>query len=64
MRDKLKKIAAQVRRLPPPDLRDVLCFGGLGFVFYGLHQFAPPLAWVVVGGALFWLSLRSANGTA
>lgn len=65
MREKIKSAARRVlAQLPPPDLRDVLCFGGLGCVFYGLQMVSPSLAWVVTGGALFWLSVRSTHGPA
>lgn len=43
-------------------LRDLLCFGGLACVGYGLAQVSEPLAWVVIGGALFWLSVKKARG--
>lgn len=62
MREKIRAVAA--RLVSAIDARDALCFGGLGCVFYGLSLFSLPLAWIVTGGALFWLSLRSAHGPA
>jgi hypothetical protein len=40
------------------DARDVFVFGGLGMVFAGLWEVYPPLAWVVVGSAIFLLGVR------
>lgn len=40
------------------DMRDVITFGGLGMLGYGLHLVCPPAAWVVVGCLLFWLGVR------
>lgn len=40
------------------DLRDVFTFSGLGAIFFGLSQIYSPVAWVVVGIALFWLGVR------
>lgn len=37
------------------ELRDVCTFGGLGLVGYGLYAVYPPLAFIVVGAALFWI---------
>lgn len=51
--------AARVRReLAAIELRDVLCFGGLGCVAYGLAQVYVPAAWIVPGVALFWLGVK------
>lgn len=40
------------------DMTDVFVFTGLGLVGYGLHQIYAPIAFVVVGAALFWLGVR------
>ncbi len=37
---------------------DLLIFGGMAMLFYGLHQAYPPAAYVVVGAALIFLGLR------
>ena len=34
------------------ELRDVLCFGGLAMLGYGLYLVYPPACWVVIGGVL------------
>jgi len=39
------------------DLTDLIGFGGLGMVFYGLYQWRPFLAYVIVGGIVFLLSV-------
>jgi hypothetical protein len=49
MRERLKQLANML------DLRDVLAFGGLAMLCYGLHLIYPPAAWVAGGAALFWL---------
>lgn len=41
------------------DLQDAFVFGGLACVGYGLYCVYPPAAWIVVGGCLFWLGVRS-----
>lgn len=40
------------------DLRDVIAFGGLGLLGYGLHAIYPPAAFVTVGSLLFWIGSR------
>lgn len=52
MRDKLKKLANLL------DLRDVLTFGGLGLLGYGLFLINPPTAYIVMGALIFWLGAR------
>lgn len=42
------------------DLSDVLTFGGLGLVGYGISLFSVPIAWIVVGTALFFLGIFTA----
>ena len=49
MRERLHRLANLL------DLRDMLAFGGLSMVGYGLHLIYPPAAWLGVGAALFWL---------
>jgi hypothetical protein len=40
------------------DIRDAFAFMGLGFLWYGLAEIFPPIAWIVVGSCLFWLGAR------
>ncbi len=49
MREKLKKLAHLF------DLRDLLTFGGLALLGYGLYLVHPPTAAIVTGALLFWL---------
>lgn len=49
MRERMKQLANLL------DLRDVLAFGGLGMVAYGLWLIYPPASWIGTGAALFWL---------
>lgn len=49
MRAKLALLARLV------DLRDLLAFGGLAMIGYGLALVYVPLAWLAVGAVLFWL---------
>lgn len=53
MRDKLRQLAALL------DIRDVVTFGGLGMVGYGISLIYPPAAYIVCGAVLFWLGARS-----
>ncbi|NKE64516.1 hypothetical protein RAMLITH_01675 [Ramlibacter sp. RBP-2] len=53
MRAKLTLLARLV------DLRDLLAFGGLAMIGYGLALVYVPLAWVAVGAVLFWLGAGS-----
>ncbi len=39
-------------------LREVLVFGGLSAIAYGVAQMHVPSAWIVVGGLLLLLGLR------
>lgn len=39
--------------------RDLLFFGGLGMLFYGLYQAKPWIAYTVVGSIIFLISLVS-----
>jgi len=39
------------------DFSDLIAFGGLGMVFYGLYQWKPFMAYVVVGGVIFLMSV-------
>jgi hypothetical protein len=73
VRDKIKAalqrlraaLAAGLRAVPGMvSLRDLLCFGGLGCVGYGLSLVSEPAAWCVVGAVLFWLSVRRLDGPA
>lgn len=50
MREKLAFLARLL------ELRDVLAFGGLAMVGYGLALVYAPLAWIAVGAVLFWLA--------
>ena len=56
MRARLAALAARIAAAV--DLRDGFVFGGLGCVVIGLAQMHGPLAWIVGGGALFWLGIR------
>ena len=40
------------------DLRDLLVFGGLAAIGYGVNMIYPPAAWIVCGAVLFWLGVR------
>lgn len=51
-------IAGLKRLRSPVDLRDLMVFGGIGMVGYGISLVHPPAAWVVVGVSLFWLGVR------
>jgi hypothetical protein len=42
------------------DLSDLLIFGGLGLVGYGISLLSVPIAWIVVGMALFFLGIFTA----
>jgi hypothetical protein len=52
MRNKLNSLASLL------DVRDVLTFGGLGVLGYGLYLIQPAAAFVVMGALLFWLGAR------
>ena len=52
MRALFQKVAAAI------DLRDLLAFGGLGLVAYGLLAVYAPAAPIVVGAVLFWMGVR------
>jgi len=39
------------------DFSDLIGFGGLGMVFYGLYQWRPFTAYIIVGGVVFLLSV-------
>lgn len=39
------------------DVRDVLVFGGLGMLGYGLYLFQPWVGWTVTGGILMGLGI-------
>lgn len=39
------------------SVNDSLVLAGTGMVFWGLHQWWPPLAWMIAGGILVWLGL-------
>lgn len=56
MRARLAKWLSSVRA--GIELRDVFVFGGLSCVVIGTSQVYVPAAWVVAGGALFWLGVR------
>ena len=43
---------------PDVDLRDVLVFGGIAMIGYGIAALSPPAAWIVCGLMLFWLGVR------
>jgi len=49
MRDRMNRLANLL------DVRDVLAFGGLAVLCYGLHMVYPPSAFIAGGAALFWL---------
>jgi hypothetical protein len=40
------------------DVRDVIAFGGLAVLCYGLHLVYPPAAFIVGGAVMFWLGAR------
>lgn len=46
------------RRVPVPDVRDVLVFGGLAVVGVGVWWIFPAAALIVIGAALFALGIR------
>lgn len=46
MRERLNNLANLL------DLRDVLAFGGLAVMCYGLHLVYPPAAFIVGGGVM------------
>ncbi len=53
------KVKATMRKIRTLfDMADAFVFGGLGCVGYGIAQVYAPLAWIVVGAALFWLGVR------
>jgi hypothetical protein len=52
MREKLKKLANLL------DMRDLLTFGGLGLLGYGLYLVHPASAMIVMGALIFWLGAR------
>lgn len=39
------------------DFMDLFGLGGLGMVFYGFYQWKPFLAYIIVGGVVFILSI-------
>ena len=41
------------------DLSDLVGLGGLGMAFYGLYQWKPFAAYIVIGAVLFGLSIIS-----
>jgi hypothetical protein len=49
MRERLSKLANLL------ELRDVLAFGGLGVMCYGLHLVYPPAAYIAGGAVMLWL---------
>jgi hypothetical protein len=53
MRERLRQLAELF------DLRDVIAFGGLGMVTYGINLIYPPAAYIVCGSVLFWLGARA-----
>ena len=60
MRVFLRAILAGLRLTWASVERDVVTFGGLGAVCYGVAQVHEPAAWIVGGCALFWLGVRGA----
>lgn len=57
MRDFLRRVW-RLASDAAPDLRDALVFGGLGLAAYGAWLIFPPAAWLLAGGALFWIGMR------
>lgn len=51
-------VVVGVRLLRSIETRDVITFGGLAMVGFGLHSVYPPASFVVCGAALFWLGIR------
>jgi hypothetical protein len=45
-----------------PDIKDVLLFGGLGMVGYGVWHIYPPSAMILVGGILFTIGVYWYHG--
>ena len=39
------------------DFSDFVGLGGLGMIFFGLYQWMPHMAYVVVGGIVFVLAV-------
>lgn len=39
------------------NVADIIVFGGLGLVGYGVYQIYPPYAWITVGGVLMIFGL-------
>lgn len=42
------------------DLSDVQTYGGLALLGYGISLLSVPVAWIVVGAALFFIGLFTA----
>lgn len=53
---RLRGMLAKVR--VPLDMTDTFVFSGLCCIGYGIAQIYAPLAWIVIGTALFWLGVR------
>lgn len=51
-------VAAMLDGIDAVELRDVLVFGGIGMVGYGIAAIFPPAAWIFCGAAIFWLGVR------
>ncbi len=49
----LSKIAEFVASRYCPDLMDLIVFGGIGAIGYGVGKVNEPAAWIVVGVLLF-----------
>lgn len=52
MRERIKKLADGI------GPQELLAFGGLAMIGYGLYLVYPPAAWIVVGAALFYIGAR------
>ncbi|NRF91541.1 hypothetical protein HQN89_10970 [Paenibacillus frigoriresistens] len=46
----------------PPDLNDLLALIGLGVLFYGLHGWYAPAAYITLGALLFLIAIARSRG--
>lgn len=48
----MDRFLRMIRGALPELVNDALVLAGLAMVFYGLHQWWPPLAWLIGGAGL------------